>query len=84
MATEYSRLAIVSGLAKFPATLQTNRSPLAVSKAYSGAMRKSAQLKMLAYGFCPPTSASRSCLKSWRRDTPSWQAAMPVANADEA
>src|SRR5258705_12495784 len=48
MATAYSILAIVSSLAKLAATRQTNRSPLPLSKAYSGAMRESAQLRMLA------------------------------------
>src|SRR6202171_2554194 len=45
MATAYSMLAIVSLLAQLPATRQTNRSPLPLSKAYSGAMRESAQLR---------------------------------------
>src|SRR5665213_3087437 len=42
IAAAYSRLATVSSLAKLPATRQTNRSPLPLSKAYSGAIRESA------------------------------------------
>ena len=48
LATAYSKLAMVSSLAKFPATRQTNRSPLPLSKAYSGAIRESAQLRIPA------------------------------------
>ncbi len=44
----YSILATISSLAKLPATRQTKRSPRPLSKAYSGAMRESAQLRMAA------------------------------------
>src|SRR5258708_36638068 len=47
-ATAYSRLATVSSLAKLPATLQTNRSPLALSKAHSDPLRESGQLRIPA------------------------------------
>src|SRR6201996_7158807 len=84
IAEAYSRLAMVSSLAKLPATRHTNRSPRPLSKAYSGAMRESAQLNMPAYGFWPPTSASRSALKSWRRDTPSIYLALPFISRASA
>src|SRR5215472_8488120 len=41
--TAYSRLATISSLAKLPATRQTKRSPRAVSKQSSGAIRESAK-----------------------------------------
>ena len=53
MAKAYSRLAIVSPLAKLPATRQTNRSPLLLSKAYSGAIREVGAAQDARIGILP-------------------------------
>src|SRR3989344_358458 len=60
----YSMLASASSFRKLPASRTTNRSPGPWSKASSGAMRESAQIRMAAKGRCPVVRATRPTEKS--------------------